>query len=37
MKWLEPLEKFVETIVALWLVELIFNTFSRRSERPTKA
>ena len=33
MKWIEPLERFVETIALLWLFNIIFETVSRPSER----
>lgn len=36
---MEPLERFVETIVILWLFDIFFKfkPFSRSSERLTKA
>jgi hypothetical protein len=33
VKWIEPLERFVETIALLWLFNIIFKTVSRSSER----
>jgi hypothetical protein len=37
MKLIEPLERFVQLIIVLWLVELVFKPLSRRSEQSEKA
>jgi len=33
MKWIEPLERFVEAIVILWLFSIFFKPLSRPSRQ----
>jgi len=33
VKWIEPIERFVDAIVLLWLFDIIFKSVSRSSER----
>ncbi len=33
VKWIEPLERFVDAIVLLWLFDIIFKSVSRSSGR----
>ena len=33
MKWIEPIERFVDAIVLLWLFDIIFKSVSRSSGR----
>src|ERR1700720_2016325 len=37
VKWIEPIERFVDAIVLLWLFDIIFKSVSRSSRRLTKA
>ena len=37
VKWIEPIERFVDAIVLLWLFDIIFKSVSRSSQRLTKA
>ena len=33
MKWIKPIERFVDAIVLLWLFDIIFKSVSRSSQR----
>lgn len=33
MRWLKPVERFVEAIVIVWLFDIIFKSASRSLER----
>ena len=37
MKWIEPVERFVDAIVLFWLFDIIFKSVTRSSQRLTKA
>ena len=37
VKWSEPIERFVDAIVLLWLFDIIFKSLSRSSQQLTKA
>jgi hypothetical protein len=37
VKWIGPIERFVDAIVLLWLFDIIFKSVSRSSQRLTKA
>jgi hypothetical protein len=37
VKWIEPIERFVDAIVLLWLFDIVFKSVSRSSQRLTKA
>lgn len=36
MKWIEPIERFVDAIVLLWLFDIIFKSVSRPSQQLNK-
>jgi hypothetical protein len=37
VKWIGPIERFVDAIVLLWLFDIIFKSVTRSSQRLTKA
>jgi hypothetical protein len=34
MKWIDPLERFVEVVIALWLLHIVFESVSHPSKLP---